>query len=79
MGDAAHKKHAAAKIEATKQAAKGKTFSAKPHAKHAARRLTARLPPPARRVTRASNALVRSRPSPDKNVDYYIFIGTDLG
>jgi hypothetical protein len=36
MGDAAHKKHAAAKIEATKQAAKGKPAPPKPHAKHAA-------------------------------------------
>src|SRR6267378_6842343 len=36
MGDAAHKKHAAAKIEATKQAAKGKPSPPKPHAKHAA-------------------------------------------
>jgi hypothetical protein len=36
MGDAAHKKHAAAKIEATKQAAKGKPASPKPAAKHAA-------------------------------------------
>src|SRR5205807_136105 len=35
MGDAAHKKHAAAKAEA-KQAAKGKPVHAKPHAKHAA-------------------------------------------
>src|SRR5713226_2925577 len=36
MGDAAHKKHAAAKIEATKQAAKGKPAPAKPPTKHAA-------------------------------------------
>ncbi len=36
MGDAAHKKHAAAKIEATKQAARGKPAPPKPHAKHAA-------------------------------------------
>jgi len=35
MGDAAHKKHAAAKAEA-KQAAKSKPVHAKPHAKHAA-------------------------------------------
>jgi len=35
MGDAAHKKHAAAKIEA-KHAAKGKPAPAKPAAKHAA-------------------------------------------
>ncbi len=35
MGDAAHKKHAAAKMEATKHAAKGKS-TPKPHAKHAA-------------------------------------------
>ncbi len=35
MGDAAHKKHAAAKAEA-KQAAKGKPVHAKPHAKHVA-------------------------------------------
>ena len=35
MGDAAHKKHAAAKAEA-KQAAKGKHVHGKPHAKHAA-------------------------------------------
>src|SRR6184192_3512203 len=35
MGDAAHKKHAAAKAEA-KQAAKGKPVHAKPHGKHAA-------------------------------------------
>jgi tRNA nucleotidyltransferase/poly(A) polymerase len=36
MGDAAHKKHAAAKVEATKQAAKGKSTPPKPHAKRAA-------------------------------------------
>ncbi len=36
MGDAAHKKHAAAKIEATPHAAKGKPARPKPHAKHAA-------------------------------------------
>ena len=36
MGDAAHKKHAAAKAEA-KQAAKGKPVPAKAHAKHIAR------------------------------------------
>jgi tRNA nucleotidyltransferase/poly(A) polymerase len=35
MGDAAHKKHAAAKAEA-KHAAKGKPVAPKPHAKHAA-------------------------------------------
>jgi hypothetical protein len=35
MGDAAHKKHAAAKAEA-KQAAKGRPVHAKPHAKHVA-------------------------------------------
>jgi hypothetical protein len=35
MGDAAHKKHAAAKAEA-KHAAKGKSAPPKPHAKHAA-------------------------------------------
>ena len=36
MGDAAHKKHAAAKIEATTHAAKGTAARPKPHAKHAA-------------------------------------------
>ena len=36
MGDAAHKKHAAARIEATTQAAKGTAARPKPHAKHAA-------------------------------------------
>src|ERR1700676_2533022 len=36
MGDAAHRKHAAAKIEATKQAAKGKPATSKSPAKHAA-------------------------------------------
>jgi tRNA nucleotidyltransferase (CCA-adding enzyme) len=36
MGDAAHKKHAAAKIEATTHAVKGKPARPKPHAKHAA-------------------------------------------
>jgi len=36
MGDAAHKKHAAAKIEATTHAAKGQPARPKPHAKHAA-------------------------------------------
>src|SRR5437588_11806194 len=35
MGDAAHKKHAAAKIEATKRAAKAKPAPPKPRAKHA--------------------------------------------
>src|SRR5467141_660830 len=35
MGDAAHRKHDAAKMEATKHAAKGKS-TPKPHAKHAA-------------------------------------------
>ncbi|HTF23853.1 MAG TPA: hypothetical protein VK937_08035 [Candidatus Limnocylindria bacterium] len=36
MGDAAHKKHAAAKMEATKHAAKGKSTPPKLQAKHAA-------------------------------------------
>jgi len=36
MGDAAHKKHSAAKIEAAKRAAKGKPAPPKPRAKHAA-------------------------------------------
>ena len=36
MGDAAHQKHAAAKIEATTHAAKGTAARPKPHAKHAA-------------------------------------------
>jgi hypothetical protein len=36
MGDAAHKKHAAAKIEAAKHSAKGKPAPLKPHTKHAA-------------------------------------------
>src|SRR5467141_3474599 len=38
MGDAAHKKHAAAKAEA-KHAAKGKPVHTKPHAKHAVREI----------------------------------------